>query len=69
MVDELFMLQNASAFIWSDKDNDTDLTVHTVTMIQFVDAKYGGIKVSDWLMNAVNGKLANYGLDLVDKQY
>ena len=69
MVDELLTLPNTSAFIWSDKDNDTDLTSHTVTMIQFVDAKYGGIKVADWLMDAINGKLTNYGLDLVDKQY
>lgn len=69
MVDELLTLPNTSAFIWSDKDNDTDLTSHTVTMIQFVDAKYGGIKVSDWLMDAINGKLTNYNLDLVDKQY
>lgn len=69
MIDDLLALPNTSAFIWSDKDNDTDLTAHTVTMIQFVDAKYGGIKVSDWLMNAINGKLTNYGLDLVDKQY
>ncbi len=69
MVDELLALPNASAFIWSNKDNDTDLTAHTVTMIQFVDAKYGGIKVSDWLMDAINGKLTNYGLDLVNKQH
>ena len=69
MVDDLLALPNASAFIWSDKDNDTDLTAHTVTMIQFVDAKYGGIKVSDWLMDAINGKLTNYGLDLVNKQH
>lgn len=69
MVDELLALPNTSAFIWSDKDNDTDLTAHTVTMIQFVDAKYGGIRVFDWLMDAVNGKLTNYGLDLVNKQY
>ncbi len=69
MVDELLAFPNASAFIWSDKDNDTDLTAHTVTMIQFVDAKYGGIKVSDWLMDAINGKLTNYGLDLLNKQH
>ncbi len=69
MVNELLVLPNASAFIWSDKGNDTDLTAHTVTMIQFVDAKYGGIKVSDWLMDAINGKLTNYGLDLVNKQH
>lgn len=69
MVDELLALPNTSAFIWSDKDNDTDLTAHTVTMIQFVDAKYGGIRVSDWLMDAITGKLTNYGLDLLNKQY
>lgn len=69
MVDELLTLPNTSAFICSDIDNDTDLMAHTVTMIQFVDARYGGIKVSDWLMDAINGKLTNYGLDLVNRQY
>lgn len=69
MVEELLTLPNTSAFIWSDKDNDTDLTAHTVTMIQFVDERYNGVKVSDRLMDAVNGKLTNYGLDLVNGQY
>lgn len=64
MVDELLTLPNTSAFIWSDKDNNTDLTAHTVTMIQFVDAEYNGIKVSSWLMDAIDGKLTNYGLNL-----
>ncbi len=68
MVGELLALPNAAVFIWSDKDNDTDLTAHTVTMIQFVGAEYGGVKVSDWLMDAINGGLTSYGLDLVDKQ-
>ncbi len=64
MVDELLALPNTSAFIWSDKDGDTELTGHTVTMIQFVDAKYGGVKVSDWLIDAINGDLTSHGMDL-----
>ena len=64
MVDELLALPNTSAFIWSDKDNDTELTFHTVTMIQFVGAEYGGVRVSDWLMNAIDGRLVNYGMGL-----
>ena len=64
MMDELLALPNTAAFIWNDKGNDTALTTHTVTMIQFVGAEYGGVKVSDWLMDAINGKLANLGLDM-----
>lgn len=64
MVDELLSLPNSSAFIWSDKTGDTELTGHTVTMIQFADAEYGGVKVSNWLMDAIDGKLVNYGMDL-----
>lgn len=29
----------------------------------------GGVKVSDWLMDAINGKLTSYGLDLMNRQY
>ena len=64
MVDELLTLPNTAAFLWSDRDNDTELTFHTVTMIQFVGAEYGGVKVSDWLMEAIRGNLVSYGLDL-----
>lgn len=40
------------------------MTFHTVAMIQFVGAEYGGVKVSDWLMDALNGSMVNYELDL-----
>lgn len=63
MVDELLSLKNTSAFIWNDKGNNTDLTSHTVTMIKFTGTEYGGVKVSDWLMNAINGKMVNYGME------
>ena len=63
MVDELLSFKNTSAFIWNDKGNAADLTSHTVTMIKFVGTEYGGVKVSDWLMNAINGKMVNYGMD------
>ncbi len=65
MVNELLTLPNSSVFIWSDKETDTELTGHTVTMIQFVDAEYGGVKVSDWLMDAIEGNLVNHGMDLL----
>ena len=69
MVDDLLTYPNTSVFIWSDQDGDTALTGHTVTMIQFVDAEYGGVKVSRWLMDAVNGELKDYGLELINKVY
>lgn len=64
MVDELLKLPNTSVFIWNDKNNDTELTGHTVTMLDFVNAKYNGVKVSDWVMNTINDKTENCGLDL-----
>lgn len=64
MADEPLTFPNSPIFIWSDADSDTGLTGHTVTMIQFVDAEYGGVKVSSWLMDATNGNLLNDGMDL-----
>lgn len=67
MVDDLLKLPNSSVFIWNDKGNDTELTSHTVTMIQFVGAEYGGVKVSDWLINSINDNMVNYGLEIFEK--
>lgn len=68
MVEDLLSHKNTSVFIWNDKNNDTDLTSHTVTMIQFANASYGGVQVSDWLMDSINGNMINYGLDLFNIQ-
>ncbi len=63
MMADLLSIDNTAAFIWNDKENDTALTTHTVTMIQFCDAVYGGVRVSDWLMDAINGNLVSYGVN------
>ena len=68
MVEDLLLHKNTSVFIWNDKDDDTDLTSHTVTMIQFANAIYGDIQVSDWLMDAINNNMINYGLYLFNIQ-
>ncbi len=64
MVNELLFLPNTSVYIWSDVVGDDLLTTHTITMIDFVNKKYNGIKVSDYIANVINGDIKSYGMDL-----
>lgn len=64
MVNELLFLPKASVYIWSDVVGDDLLTTHTITMIDFVNKKYNGIKVSDYIVNVINGDIKSYGMDL-----
>ena len=64
MVNELLFLPNTSVYIWSDVVGDDLLTTHTITMIDFVNKKYNGIKVSDYIVNVINGDIKSYGMDL-----
>ena len=67
MVNELLFLPNTSVYIWSDVVGDDLLTTHTITMIDFVNKKYNGIKVSDYIVNVINGDIKSYGMDLFMK--
>lgn len=64
MVNELLFLPNTSVYIWSDVVGDDLLTTHTITMIDFVNKKYNGIKISDYIVNVINGDIKSYGMDL-----
>lgn len=64
MVNELLFLPNTSVYIWSDVVGDDLLTTHTITMIDFVNKKYNGIKISDYIVNVINGDNKSYGMDL-----
>lgn len=64
MVNELLFLPNTSVYIWTDVVDDDLLTTHTITMIDFVNKKYNGIKVSDYIVNVINGDIKSYGMDL-----
>lgn len=63
MTKELLRLENTSVYIWSDVKGSTELTTHTITMIDFVNKEYNGIKVSDYIVNVINGEIKSYGLD------
>lgn len=63
MIKELLLLPNTSVYIWSDVKGSTELTTHTITMIDFVNKEFNGIKVSDYIVNVINGEIKSYGLD------
>lgn len=52
-------------------DDPRNMTMHTIIATPYCLAKFENqdISIAEWLMNAVNGNLKDYGLDLVDKQY
>ena len=53
--------------VYMDVVGDDLLTTHTITMIDFVNKKYNGIKVSDYIVNVINGDIKSYGMDLFMK--
>ncbi|MFV0380370.1 MAG: hypothetical protein ACK5KQ_06080 [Anaerorhabdus sp.] len=64
----------AYLFIWDGLpwyDDPRNLTAHTIIATPYVFAPFDGLGVSiaEWLENAVNGRLQDYGLDFVDKEY
>lgn len=64
----------AYLFIWDGLpwyDDPRNLTMHTIIATPYFHAKFENVNmsISEWTMNAVNGKLEYYGLDLVDKKY
>lgn len=64
----------AYLFIWDGLpwyDDPRNLTMHTIIATPAFHTKFENVdmSISEWAMNAVNGKLEDYGLDLVDKTY
>ncbi|MCI8307245.1 MAG: esterase [Lachnospiraceae bacterium] len=63
-----------SLFIWDGVawyDDPRNMTAHTIIATPAVWLPFGEQQksVADWLADAVNGEMEDYGLDLVDKQY
>ncbi len=61
-------------FIWDGLpwyDDPRNLTMHTIIATPTCLTKFEDFNISivEWAMNAVNGKLEDYGLDLVNKKY
>lgn len=64
----------AYLFIWDGLpwyDDPRNLTMHTIIATPDFHTKFENVdmSISEWAWNAVNGKLEDYGLDLVDKTY
>lgn len=64
----------AYLFIWDGLpwyNDPRNLTMHTIIATPYSLAKFENLDMSiaEWLMNAVNGKREDFGLDLVDKVY
>ncbi len=74
MIRELKQQAGAYLFIWDGLpwyDDPRNLTMHTIIATPYIYFKFKeqDASIIDWTMNAVNGKLEDYGLDLVNKQY
>ena len=48
---------------------DTTSTQHQILPGNVFDKLSGGKSAAEWLMDAVNGNIGSYGLDLLDKEY
>lgn len=69
-----FKEAGAYLFIWDGLqyyDDPRNMTMHTMIATPYCLSKLDNQELSlgEWLMNAVNGELKDYGLDLVNKQY
>ena len=69
-----FKKANVSLFIWDGVSwyNDTrNLTAHTIIATPAVWLPFEEQKksIAEWLNDAVNGELKDYGLDLINKEY
>ena len=65
---------NVRLFIWDGigyYDDPRNMTSHTIiaTPMVWLPFEQQGKSVAEWLTDAINGNLNDYGLDLVDKVY
>ncbi|MBQ7160547.1 MAG: pectin acetylesterase [Clostridia bacterium] len=69
VIDLIRDVPECGVFIWGDipEDDPRALTTHTVICFKDFHRKKQacGVKVCDWLMDAVNGKVRKLGLDLL----
>lgn len=63
-------IDGVGIFIWElGADKDSKNTQHTILYGQFTDKLNRDKSIADWMIDAVNGNVKSYGLDLLEKQY
>lgn len=63
-------IEGVGIYIWEyAMDKDTKNTQHTILSSQVFEKLNGEKSVADWIMDAINGNIQTYGLELLDKQY
>lgn len=63
-------IKGVGIYIWEYAiDKDTKNTQHTILSSQVFEKLNGEKSVADWMIDAINGNVQTYGLELLDKQY
>lgn len=63
-------IDDIGIYIWDlGRNKETQNTQHTIISSSLFEKLESNKSVSDWLMDAVNGEVKSYGLNLLDKQY
>lgn len=71
MAGELLARENTAVLIWDELmgDEANKLTSHTIIFMPTFFMPVQGTTAANWIMDAVNGKLMSYGLQLLNKDY
>lgn len=58
-------------YIWDglSYNKETNLTQHTIISSNVFDKLNGETSISDWIIDAVNGDVKQYGIELLEKEY
>lgn len=63
-------IDSVGIYIWEyGIDTETKNTQHTIISSNFLDKLEDNKSIADWMMDAVNGNVKSYGLELLDKKY
>lgn len=63
-------IEGVGIYIWEyAMDKDTKNTQHTILSSQVFEKLNGEKSVADWITDAIDGNVQNYGLELLDKKY
>ena len=63
-------IEGVGIYIWEyAMDKDTKNTQHTILSSQVFEKLNGQKSDAEWIMDAINGNIQTYGLELLNKQY
>ena len=63
-------IDDIGIYIWDlGRNEETQNTQHTILSSSLFEKLESNKSISDWLIDAVNGDVKSYGLNLLDKQY